>query len=137
MYTYKKGHVPSQMKVDVLRRWNTEHEDYCIIDDVLFRNNIPRDKNIGSSLLLVIPDTYVPTLLYQLHDSLLAGHQGDATMYLILKEKFCVNNLFNFSRRYAQSFNPCHTISAENQIIHPITQGFYMTLDLYLEYQQI
>ena len=37
------------------------------------------------SLVLVIPETHVPTILYQYHDSLLAGHQGVTRMYLTLK----------------------------------------------------
>ena len=45
---------------------------------------------------------YVPTILYQYHDSLLAGHQGVTRMYLTLKEKVYANNLFNSIRKYVQ-----------------------------------
>ena len=64
-------------------------------------------------MLLVIPETYVPTALYKYHDSMLAGHQGVTRMYLTLKEKFYAKNLFNFIRKYVQSYHTCHTRSAE------------------------
>ena len=96
MYKYiTKGYIPSQMKGHALRNLKTECENYCIIVYVLFRIKVPKDKSIEPSLLLVIPETYVPTILYQYHDSLLAGHQTVTRMYLILLQKFYVNNLFN------------------------------------------
>ena len=89
IYKYiTKGHIPSSIKGQALRKLKTECEDYLVIDDILLRIKIPKDKNLEPSLLLVIPETYVPTILYQYHDSLLAGHQGVTTMYLTLKEKF-------------------------------------------------
>ena len=63
--------------------------------DFLFRIKIQKDKHIEISLLLLIPETYVPAILYKYHDSLLAGHQGVITMYLTLKDKFYANKLFN------------------------------------------
>ena len=77
IYKYiTKGHICSQIKGNALRRLKSECEDYLVIDDVLFRIKILKDRNMEISLLLVIPETYVPTILFQYHDSLLAGHQG-------------------------------------------------------------
>ena len=87
IYKYiTKGHIPSSIKGHALRKPKTECEDYLVIDDILFRIKIPKDKNLEPSLLLVIPESYVPTILYQYHDSLLAGHQGVTRVYLALKE---------------------------------------------------
>ena len=73
IYKYKrKGHIPSKIKGNVLRRLKSECEEYLVIDDVLLRIKIPKDINIEPSLPLVIPETYVPSILYQFHDSLLA-----------------------------------------------------------------
>ena len=91
----------------------TECKDYLVIDDVLFRIKIPKDKSLEQSLLLLIPESYVATILYQYHDSLLAGHQGVTRMYLTLKEKFYAHNLFNSIRKYVQSCHTCHTRSAK------------------------
>ena len=65
------------------------------------------------SLLAVILETYVPTILYKYHDSLLAGYQGVTRMHLILKEKFLANNIFNSIRKYVKSCHTCHTRSAK------------------------
>ena len=113
IYKYiTKGHIPSSIKGHALRKLKTECEDYLVIVDVLFRIKIPKDKNLEPSLLLVIPESYVPTILYQYHDSMLAG-QGVTRMYLTLKEKFFANNLFNPIRKYLQSCHTCHTRSAK------------------------
>ena len=75
IYKYiTKRHIPSSTKGQALRKLMTECEDYLVIDDVLFRIMIPKDKSLEPSLLLVIPESYVPTILYEYHDSLLAGH---------------------------------------------------------------
>ena len=83
-----------------MRKLKTECEDYLVIADVLFRIKVTKDKSIEPSLLFVIPETYVPTILYQCYDSLLAGYQGVTRIYLTLEEKFYVNNLFNSIRKY-------------------------------------
>ena len=84
-----------------------------VIDNVLFRIKVPKDKNIKPSLLLVISETYVPTILYQCHDSLLAGYQDVIRMYLTLKEKFYAHNLFKSIRKCVQSCHTYHTRSAK------------------------
>ena len=65
-----------------MRKLKTECEDCLVIDDVLFRIKVPKDKSIEPSLLFVILETHVPTIPYQYHHSLLAGHQGVTRMYL-------------------------------------------------------
>ena len=81
-------YISSQIKGSQLRRLKTECENYLVIDDVLLRIKIPKDKNVEPSLLFVKPETFVPTILYQHHDSLLAEHQGVTGIYLTLKVKF-------------------------------------------------
>ena len=45
IYKYiTKGHIPSSIKGHALRKLKTECEDYLVIDDVLFRIKIPKDK---------------------------------------------------------------------------------------------
>ena len=77
--TYKyitKRHIPSSIQGQALSKLKSECEDYLVLGDVLFRIKVPKDKSIEPSLLLVIPESYVLTVLYQYHDSLLAGNQG-------------------------------------------------------------
>ena len=105
IYKYiTKGHIPSSIKGQALRKLKTECEDYLVIDDVLFRVKITKDKNLEPSLLLVIAESCAPTILYQYHDSLLAAHHSVTRMYLTLKEKFYANNLFNSIRKYVHTY---------------------------------
>ena len=60
-----KGYIPFQIKGQALRKLKTECEDCLAIDNVLFRIKVSRDKSIEPSLLLVIPESYVPIILYQ------------------------------------------------------------------------
>ena len=114
IYKYiTKGHILSPIGGQVWRKLKTECEDYLVIDDVLFRIKIPKDKRKEPSLLLVISETYVSTILYQYHDSLLAGHHSLTRMYLTLKEKFCANDLFNSIRKHVQYYHTCHTRPAK------------------------
>ena len=92
-----------------MRKLKTECEDYLVIDYVLFRIKIPKDKSLEPSLLLVIPESCVPSILYQYHHSLLAGHEGVTRIYITLKEKLYTNNLFNSIRKYVQNCHTCHT----------------------------
>ena len=138
IYKYiTKGHIPSQIRGQALRKLKTECEDYLAIDDVLFRIKLPKNKSIEPSLLLVIRENYVPTILYQYHDSLLAGHQGVTRMYLRLKEKFYANNLFNSITKSMHKV-VIHVIQdlLRNQVIRPTRKEFHMILDICLKYQQ-
>ena len=47
IYKYiTKGHIPSAIKGHALRKLKSECEDYLVIDDILFRIKIPKDKNL-------------------------------------------------------------------------------------------
>ena len=60
IYRYiTKGHILSQIRGHALRKLKTECEDFLVIDDVLFRIKVKKDKSIEHSLLLVMPETYV------------------------------------------------------------------------------
>ena len=137
IYKYiTKGHIPSSIQEQALKKLKTECEDYLVIDDVLLRIKIPKDKILEPSLLLVIPESHVPTILYQYHNSLLAGHLGVTRMYLILKGKFYANNLFSSIRKYVQSCHTCHTRSAKEPGYKAYHTRIPYDLDLCLEYQQ-
>ena len=107
-----KGHIPSQIRGHALRKLKTKCEDNLVMDDILFQIKVPQDKSIEPSLFLVIPETYIPTILNAYHDSLLAAHCGVTRMYLTLKEKFYAKTYFHH-QNVLQSCNTCHTRSAK------------------------
>ena len=64
------------------RIFKAECEDYIVFEGVLFRIKLDKNKSVPPQLLLCIPETFVPTILYQYHDLVLAGHQGVLKTYL-------------------------------------------------------
>ena len=51
-------------------------EDYVLVNGVLFRIRCDKEDKGEPTLVLCIPEKYVPTVLYQYHTPLLAGHPG-------------------------------------------------------------
>ena len=95
IYKYiRKRHIPPQIKGHALKKLKTECEGYLVIDDVLFGIKVPEDRSIELSLRLVIQETYVPTILYQYHDSLLVGPQGVTRMYFTLRRNSMLSTYF-------------------------------------------
>jgi len=110
-----QGAVPSEIKGNALRRLKLECEDYLVIERVLFRIKLPKQIEREPELLLCIPERYVPQILYQYHDTLLAGHQGVTRMYLTLKSKYYIYKLFESCRNYVQCCVDCQTRMAKDK----------------------
>ena len=49
-------------------------EDYILMDDVLFKIRYVKENDGKPTLLLCVPERYVPIILYQHHTPFLAGH---------------------------------------------------------------
>ena len=78
---------------NVKRFFKAECEDYIVFEGVLFRIKLDKNKSVIPQLLPCIPETFIPTILYQYHDLVLAGHQGVLRTYLTLKQKILVFNM--------------------------------------------
>ena len=134
IYKYlTEGHIPSEITGHALRKPKTECEYHFVIDDVLFRIKSPKGKSIEPSLLLVIPEIFVPITLYQYHDSLLAGHQGVNRMYLTLMEN---SMLTTYSIPSESTYKVVIYVTQDllmNQVINPIKQELLIILDLHRE----
>ncbi len=83
IYKYlDKGFVTASFKGKKLRNLKAISEEYVLIKGVLFKVACGT-KEQGVSLRLVIPEKYVPMILYQYHDILSGGHHGVQSMYLL------------------------------------------------------
>ena len=87
-------------------------ENYIVVNGILFRIKYAT-KTSDPELILCIPETLVPSVLYQYHDHLLAGHQGVTRMYLTLKEKYYFPNMFSLIRKYILCCNVCESRRAK------------------------
>ena len=56
-------------------------EEYIVMNGILFRIRYKKQDGEKSSLALCVPEKYIPTILYQYHSPLLAGHPGVMKIY--------------------------------------------------------
>ena len=99
------------------RVFKAEFEDYIVFEGVLFRIKLDKNKSVPPQLLLCIPETFIPAILYQYHDLVLAGHQGVLRTYLTLKQKYWFPNMFLFIRKYILSCSTCQSRKEKDSTI--------------------
>ncbi len=108
VYNYiKKGFLPAEIKGKSARQLKADAEDYVIMDGVLFKFKYSKDSKQDPMLRLVIPERLVPHVLYQYHNTAMAGHQGVQRTYHTLKVKFFIHNLFQLVRQYVLACHEC------------------------------
>ena len=67
------------------RLFKLPYEDYIVMNGILFRIRYDRGNGGKPSLVLCVPEKYIPTILYQYHSPLLAGHPGTVKLYETLR----------------------------------------------------
>ena len=82
-------------------------EDYILMEGLLFKFRYNRDNE--PSLVLCVPEKYIPTILHQYHSIALAGHPGANKLYLQLREKFFFFGLYDVCRQYVISCFDCQS----------------------------
>ena len=55
------------------------------MDDILFKIRYVKENHGNPTLVLCVPERYVPTILYQHHTPLLAGHPCVMSMYHMVR----------------------------------------------------
>ena len=92
------------------RTFKMECDDYIVVNGVLFRLRYDRvDKGIPS-LVLCIPEKYVPMILYQHHSPILAGHPGVLKLYTTIRKKYYFPGMFTLVRQYVTSCLECQSM---------------------------
>ena len=80
-------------KGNALKVFKIECEDYTICEGLLFRIRPSKYKSMPPVLVLCIPESHIPHIIYLYHDTLLAGHQGVNHIYWTLREKYFFPNM--------------------------------------------
>ena len=62
-------------------------EDYLLMDDILFKIRYVKEQKGKPTLVLCVPEKYIPTILFHYHTPLLAGHPCVMTMYPMVRKK--------------------------------------------------
>ena len=113
IYTYIMHNILPKLKRDQ-KRIQRMAESYAIADSILFKLDYEYPYTGEKQLRqrVCIPEKFVPYLLHNYHESLLACHAGVKKTYLNIRSKFFVNNLFNRIYDWVKS---CHTCSIMKQ----------------------
>ncbi len=68
------------------------------------------------SMVLCVPEEYVPQILYHYHDYIMSGHQGIVRTYLTVREKYFFPNMFEKVQQYVRSCHLCQTTKASTKL---------------------
>ena len=86
-------------------------EDYFLINDVLFRLKYDNQP----TAVLCIPEKYVPIILYQYHNNILAGHPGVRKLTETISRKYYFPGLHNIVRQYVISCLDCQSMKRKEE----------------------
>ena len=91
------------------RKFKQQCEDFVVMSGVLFKLRYDRLDKGKPSLVLCVPEKYLPTILYQYHDSILAGHPGIVKLYEQLRRKYYFPGLLAIVHQYVKSCLECES----------------------------
>ena len=92
------------------RKFKQQCEDFVVMPGVLFKLRCDRLDKGKPSLVLCVPEKYLPTILYQYHDSILAGHPGIVKLYEQLRRKYYFPGLLTIVHQYVKSCLECESM---------------------------
>ena len=88
-------------------------EDYVLVNGVLFKIRYGKENKGEPSLVLCIPEKYIPTVLYQYHIPLLAGHPGVIKLYETIKQRYYFPGMFNLVREFVECCLECQSMKGK------------------------
>ena len=88
-------------------------EDYVLVNGVLFKIRYGKKDKGEPSLVLCIPEKYIPTVLYQYHTPLLAGHPGVIKLYDTIKQRYYFPGMFNLVREFVECCLECQSMKGK------------------------
>ena len=96
------------------------------MDDILFKIRYVKEQKGKPTLVLCVPEKYIPIILYQYHAPLLAGHPGIVTMYHMVRKKYYFPTMMPLIKQFVASCYECQSMK-ENQ---PIPKVHYPRIPL-------
>ena len=82
-------------------------EDYILMDDILFKIRYVKENHGKPTLVLCVPERYVPIILYQHHTPLLAGHPCVMSMYHMVRKKYYFPTMLPLIKQFVASCYEC------------------------------
>ena len=91
-------------------------EDYILMDDILFKLRYVKEQKGKPTLVLCVPEKYIPIILYQYHAPLLAGHPGIITMYHMVRKKYYFPTMMPLIKQFVASCYECQSMKESQPI---------------------
>ena len=83
------------------------------LNGVLFKIRCDKADKGEPSLVLCIPEKYIPIVLYQYHTPLLAGHPGVVKVYDTTKQKYYFPGMFNLVKEFVECCLECQSMKSK------------------------
>ena len=101
-------------------------EDYLLMDGILFKIRYVKEYKGRPTLVLCVPEKYIPTILYQYHTPLLAGHPSVITMYQMVRKKYYFPTMISLIRQFVASCYECQSMKEKE----PTPKVYYPRIPL-------
>ena len=88
---------------------------YITIKGLLFKIVYEPENKGQPSFLLCVPESLVPTILHQHHDSVLSGHPGTSHLFDKIRKKYFFPGMHNICRQYVISCFECQSRRKKQQ----------------------
>ena len=85
-------------------------EDYLLMDGILFKIRYVKEHKVKPTLVLCVPEKYIPTILYQYHTPLLAGHPCVMTMYQMVRINYYFPTMLPLINQFVASGYECQSM---------------------------
>ena len=101
-------------------------EDYLLMDGILFKIRFVKEHKGKPTLVLCVPEKYIPTILYQYHTPLLAGHPCVMTMYQMVRKNYYFPTMLPLINQYVASCYECQSMKEKQ----PTPKVYYPRIPL-------
>ena len=101
-------------------------EDYILMDDILFKIRYVKEQQGKPTLVLCVPEKYIPKILYQYHTPLLAGHPCVMTMYCMVRKKYYFPTMLPLIKQFVASCYECQSMKEKQ----PTPKVYYPRIPL-------
>ena len=83
------------------------------MDDILFKIRYVKENHGKPTLVLCVPERYVPIILYQHHTPLLAGHPCVMSMYHMVRKKYYFPTMLPLIKQFVASCYECQSMKSK------------------------
>ena len=101
-------------------------ENYLLMDGLLFKIRYVKEHKGKPTLVLCVPEKYIPIILYQYHTPLLARHPCVMTMYQMVRKNYYFPTMLPLIKQFVASCYECQSMKEKQ----PTPKVYYSRIPL-------